>query len=339
MTKRSPQVACGSRAAKRGAGLVLLVSVFVSSTALAVSMSVVSPPPVRQSGDTASVCVELNSAGDSVVGTENELFWSNACASIVGDCSGNNVRAAPMRGAPPGSDGVRVIVLDLGSLSPIPDGMLYCCNLRIHPESGSCCPISIQNARSSNAKGDALSTVGRPGQVCLASAAGVGGRLEGGPGARQAPVVGADLGTGAPEPSGEAAPRAGGGILGAPPRPPAVVVPGGEPLAQAPPVEPIEEPTAAPEEEPAATVAPTAEKTADPTPEAAAVATPAAPTVAPRSPVVPPERAAETKRASEATPATRSGCHCQIGATGDGWSILTLVLSVPVILWARRRRL
>lgn len=349
MTKQVAQ-ALRASGARWSAGLVLLVGTFASSAALGVSLSVVSPPPVRQRGDTASVCVELDSAGDTVVGVENELFWSSACASIVGDCTGDNVRAAPLRNPGPGNDGVKVIVLDMGGLSPIPDGILYCCSLRVHPESGSCCPISIRNAGSSDPKGNRLSTVGRPGQVCVASAPAAGGRLETRPRPReQAPVLGADLGPPAPEPMGEAPPRAGGPV-GAAPRPPAVM-PGAEPLAQVPPVEqPVEEPIPTPEQEPTAgteaeepEVRPTPVPTAARTPAPAATTAPmtaptrAAPTVAPRSPVMPPRRAAETKRAVEATPEKRSGCQCQIGATGDGGSGLAFVLGTAALLWARRR--
>ena len=341
------------------AGLLFVCSLFVASAARAVSLSVVSTQ-VQNSSDTASVCVALNSEGKGVVGIANELSWSTDCASGI-SCEGGNIRSIAR-----GSGGFKVIVLDMKGLNPIPDGILYCCTLRMSLDQVNSCAIQISDAQSSDAGGQALPTVGRPGIVQLASSSQGGGGLQN-PGAPQPqqPVVSADLGGGGQQPSGQpaqgvgqnkpaqGAPLAGGG--GAPAVQPGMLP--GEQVAQAPampegaaaegtPTAAVQAPGGAAPAKPAAgapvgaTAVPKPAAKAETPVQAEATAVPVkpVPTVA-KKPIGTPQRAAETKRALAATPAESSGCNCQIGAGGDGWSGFGVLLGVVTLLWARRRRL
>jgi hypothetical protein len=181
--------------------LTLTVLVLHRAPGLAVSINVISPPPVQQSGDTGRVCVALNSAGDQVAATENRLVWDANCASLVDKCVASSAHGKQLMSNQPTTNQLKAIVISLQDTNPIPDGELYCCTFRLDlSRGGSCCAVGIQDMGASDPEGGALSTAGRGGQLCLASGAG-GPGPQGGTGGGPPPPLTADLGAAPPPPA------------------------------------------------------------------------------------------------------------------------------------------
>jgi hypothetical protein len=117
--------------------------------------------------DTAQVCVSLDSGGDPVAGTQNDLVWHGECLTLFPGCAVNPATNKRLSTAIR-SNSVRALLLSLTDVNPIPDGVLYCCNFR--PERlapGECCPVRVSGAASSDPFGNALTTAEFDGAVCL----------------------------------------------------------------------------------------------------------------------------------------------------------------------------
>jgi hypothetical protein len=333
---------------------------------LQISMATVSAP-----GESAQICVSLNSGGAEVAGTQNDLVWDGGCATLAstGSCQAAGGHGKQLQGGfPPQFDFTyRALILSLADVDPIPDGLLYCCNFQSEAAPGQCCNIGMTRVGASDPRGSALPTtaVGQ-GQICTARGSGLGSGGGGGPmgGASQPAgnVGGPPLDAGAPPP---AAPPAGGGTgAGAPP--PAAVLPGGGGrVADVPaqvPAEVVAEPTLAPTPAAAAPgVAaapggalqrPIAPPLGTPSAAAAMPAT-AAPTTAPTSPAaadtataapatVPPTAAkkatlAAVKSEPQAAPAERGWFGCRLGGS-SGAPVATLGAMAAIAVAARRWR-
>ena len=134
----------------------------------------VSSATVDQPGHSADICVSLDSAGHEIAGTQNDLVWDGACATLEreGSC-----RIAPdvdkqLAGRIQGGSGFRyrAVVLSFEDVDPINDGPLYCCAFRVTAASGTCCTVAIEGAGLSDPLGNAIHVaVGPPAQVCVAA--------------------------------------------------------------------------------------------------------------------------------------------------------------------------
>jgi len=347
------------------APIAILASVLLAgASASAVTLSVVSPAPVKSSGDTASVCLALDAGSESVAGVMNDLTWDSNCLTMVDRCVASPGLGKNLSVGPRGSSGMRAIILSMGDVNPITSNQLYCCTFRVELQSpGSCCSVNVVDAQSSSPRGEALNTFGRGGQVCLASGPSAAGGIQPPAGGEPQAVVGADVGAAPREAAPAQAPAAAapkGGAVGA--APPAVVVlprgeerreepeaaPAEQQIAEAPvgqaPGAPVERAPGAPAEkaagvsaETAAPVAPTAAVTANPTPgEAASVA--AKPTLKP-TPKLPVKPTPAQPKAAAPTKAEGGGCNCQIGSGGSDGSLLASLVMLGVLLLARRKRI
>ena len=120
------------------------------------------------------VCVGVESGGQKVAGTQNDLIWDPSCASIKADsCAavpdakkplhGNVVRDDPTR--------YRALVFALDNVDPMRDGPLYCCDFTLTGGGDSCCALRFDRLGVSDPVGGTLDVSGNPAQVCLATGA------------------------------------------------------------------------------------------------------------------------------------------------------------------------
>lgn len=122
-------------------------------------------------GDTADLCVALDSGGAPVAGTQNDLVWDGSCATLP---SASACRISPGTGKqlhggfPPQFDFTyRALVLSLDDLDPVPDGELYCCGFIVEADPGSCCRVSVVRAGASDPRGSELAATGNSAQLCV----------------------------------------------------------------------------------------------------------------------------------------------------------------------------
>ena len=184
----------------------------------AASLSV-SSTTVANQGDSGQICVILNTGGEEVAGTQNDLVWDGSCATLS---AGSNCYAAGTHGK--GLSGklldardftYRALILSLSDVDPIDSGPLYCCAFQSEAAPGSCCNISIVGAGASDPRGKAIGANGSSGKICTAADSNSG--RQGGPSLGQ-PLGGDGGGAGnggaAPAPANPA--PAGGGAAPAP---------------------------------------------------------------------------------------------------------------------------
>jgi hypothetical protein len=117
---------------------------------------------VHAAGERAEVCVELDTQGEEVVGTQNELVWDTTCATLSSsaDCTAG--------GSFPNGEGLPPTRVFFGSLDePLADGELYCCSFVSELTEVGCCPIAVQNARAGDSTGRVLSTSAIDGSICF----------------------------------------------------------------------------------------------------------------------------------------------------------------------------
>jgi hypothetical protein len=287
---------------------------------------------VSQPGDTAHICIMLATNGNQVAGTQNSLSWDGTCATVTDP---PNCYAVGSHGKQVSRDlthqpdfTLKVLVLALDNVEPIPDGPLYCCDFEGEADPGQCCPVTVVGAAASDPSGGKVAAMGNSATICTANAPdqpggpgmGSGQPLTGG----NAPV-GNESGAGsapAPAPAAPAAAPAnqvlqGGGVRvenptvsAAPPTaaPPVTAAPtaassssGGAaaPAAGSAPRPPLPPPTAAL----AATAAVTEASTQAPTEAATA---PPAPTAPPTRNAPPPTQAAPMVRQQAAEPVAKA---------------------------------
>jgi hypothetical protein len=149
------------RAASAAAGLPVVLSID--------SGTVAAP------GQVAPLCVSLDSGGEPIAATENELHWDTTCITPVAEgCRANpahgkmlfsRINDEPFLPEP----FLKTIVISLENSNPIADGELYCCNFVVDLETpGDCCEVRIELPRVSTPDAQALETVaGPPGFLCL----------------------------------------------------------------------------------------------------------------------------------------------------------------------------
>jgi hypothetical protein len=118
-----------------------------------VSEAVVSKP-----GKRAKVCVSLETEGQEVAGTQNDLIWDGDCATLdLADCKVAAPRKQLSSAFPPGSSFLmRAFVLGLDNVEPIRDGNLYCCDFVSELAGAGFCPIRISSALGATPLGQAV---------------------------------------------------------------------------------------------------------------------------------------------------------------------------------------
>lgn len=129
---------------------------------------------VAHPGDTAEICIALDSGGAAVAGTQNDLVWDGSCATLPSDasCEAVAVGGQTLFGKLVAfSDFTyRALILSLDDVEPIDDGDLYCCSFTAEAEAGQCCAIEITGAQAADPDGRALDTSESPGQLCVDAA-------------------------------------------------------------------------------------------------------------------------------------------------------------------------
>ena len=128
---------------------------------------------VAEVGEAADLCVVLDSGGAQVAGTQNDLVWDGACATLASaaDCRANPAIAKALHGnlGLVGDFSYRALVLSLSDVDPIPDGELYCCTFGVETAPGSCCSVGVVNTGVSDPSGRELPSSGNTAQLCVAN--------------------------------------------------------------------------------------------------------------------------------------------------------------------------
>jgi hypothetical protein len=120
-------------------------------------------------GGTIRLCVGLDSAGQKVAGTQNDLVWDSSCASLKKEsCAAVAESKKPLHGNMPPSvpNTYRALVFALDNVDPIRDGALYCCDFEITKKT-DCCSVKLDRLGASDPTGHAQATTGVPPQICL----------------------------------------------------------------------------------------------------------------------------------------------------------------------------
>jgi MYXO-CTERM domain-containing protein len=332
---------------------------------------------VSGAGETATICVDVETEGEQVAGTQNELVWDTNCATLsgLGSCRASQGHGKDLHASFPNGDGLpplRAFVFSMKNVGPMSDGELYCCDFTSELVSAGSCTVSVQGARASDPTGKALSATGVGGAISRGGAAsgggggggGIGGPVSGGVtgggGTRSGATTGGATGAG---PTGAGAQSAGGGAgasggvttgLG---QPPSQVLPGGVPgerpadtelLAEAArdtarqEAERIIEQRAPAAEEEDEEVEPTEEPTprvAPPTSPAPQATTPARGTPTAKAPTAARTPAAPAAAAEAPKKEESSGWFgCQVTTTGGADGSLFLLVGIAGVLVNRMRR-
>jgi hypothetical protein len=119
------------------------------------------------------VCIGLDSAGEKVAGTQNDLIWDSKCASLKANtCAAVPDAKKPLHGnTPPNLQSTyRALVFALDNVDPIRDGPLYCCEFEL-TGSDPCCELRFDRLGASDPVGNAQTTTGKPDKLCLATGA------------------------------------------------------------------------------------------------------------------------------------------------------------------------
>jgi hypothetical protein len=354
-----------------------LAAVLVAASASGQSL-VATSATVQNPGDSAQICIVLNSGGKPLAGTANDLVWDGTCATLtdpppcaVAGSHGKQLAKTLLNTA---SFTFRGIILSLSDTNPIPDGPLYCCQFQGEANPGECCPITVVNAQGSDPGGKATQVSGGTAQICTAQGSGQSGRGIGSIGGMNQPpsasneapagATGSGATTSAPAapaaPAGGAVPPVqvlpGGGTrvdnpaapAGAPPiQAPVLAQAPGQPGAGTPP--PTGAPAAAVTSAPTAAVtrapiapatsAPAAAPTNQPTPaDTPTVQAPVAPTTAPTKAAAAAKPQAAVPPADTASSTGFFGCQISSGTSGAPLVGFGLLALVGWVVRGRRTR-
>jgi len=124
---------------------------------------------VDQPGDSADVCVVLDSGGATIAGTENALAWDPSCATLpdASACRVNPDTGKQLNGRIQADFTYKALVLSLFDVAPIPDGTLYCCTFRVDAAPGRCCSLQVIRAIASDPGGSPIPVQGSTGMLCV----------------------------------------------------------------------------------------------------------------------------------------------------------------------------
>jgi hypothetical protein len=148
------------------AALVLAAVAMAPGAARAVNMTM---EATKSDGGAVRVCVGLDSTGQKVAGTQNDLVWDGSCAALkANSCTAVPDSKKPLHGNTPPNlpNTYRALVFALDNVDPIRDGALYCCDFEM-TGSPECCSIKFERLGASDPVGTALPVSGQPAQLCL----------------------------------------------------------------------------------------------------------------------------------------------------------------------------
>ena len=174
MSTTNQAVVCPSRrllGGARTAVLVLALDCAPASRALGVYMTM---QATKTEGGAVKLCVGLDSGGQKVAGTQNDLIWDSSCANLKpNSCAAVPDSKKPLHGNTPANlqSTYRALVFALDNVDPIRDGQLYCCEFELTGPGDGCCALRFDRLGSSDPVGTALTTNGNPDKLCLVSGA------------------------------------------------------------------------------------------------------------------------------------------------------------------------
>lgn len=161
---------------RRAAALALALALCGSATrAVAVSLTL---DAAKTDSGSVQLCVGLDSAGQKVAGTQNDLVWDAGCATLKpNSCAAVPDSKKPLHGnTPPNLQSTyRALVFALDNVDPIRDGKLYCCEFELTGTGDACCAVRFDRLGASDPVGTALTATGSPEKLCLASGAAAAG--------------------------------------------------------------------------------------------------------------------------------------------------------------------
>jgi hypothetical protein len=165
------EVAVLRHGARCGAVLavVLLLLCIPASRAFGVYMTM---EATKNETGTVQLCVGIDSGGEKVAGTQNDLVWDAACASLkAGSCAAVPDSKKPLHGNTPANlqSTYRALVFALDNVDPIRDGKLYCCEFELKSSTDACCAVRLDRLGASDPVGTALKMTGNPEKLCLVS--------------------------------------------------------------------------------------------------------------------------------------------------------------------------
>lgn len=188
MTTTSTASATSRASSFRALPVLALAALLVpASGALAVSLTM-----ERTAIDGgARLCIGVDSAGQNVAGTQNDLVWNGTCATLQREsCAAVADSNKPLHGnMPQGEDArYRALVFALDNVDPVRDGQLYCCDFTLSGSSDGCCAVRFDRLGVSDPSGNSLPVTAQPAELCLASGAAPVGAAAGPTPAPAAPV-------------------------------------------------------------------------------------------------------------------------------------------------------
>lgn len=348
-------------------GAVALLAALSAAPARAAVTLQASSTTVSSPGQTGTICVGLITGGEEVAGTQNDLVWDGACASLPDTSScyaaGSHGKSLQGKLLENRDFTYRALILSLSDVDPMDSGILYCCNFVAEAAPGQCCNIAMTGMGASDSSGNAVAALGSSGKLCVA-----GDGSRGGAGGRGFDT-GQPLSASNEAPGGQVAPApaapAGAAPGGAPAAPPAQVLQGGgarageaigtiAPTLAVPPTIPAAAPavaatvaapaiapaaspvpaTAAPALAPATSAATNPPATAAATSPAADTPTAAQPASTPTHRRIAPPTLAGSGAAAEEKKTGWFGC--QVGGSGAPWP--AAIIAALFVLAARRAR-
>ena len=159
------------RRALCSAALVVMLSWIPASRAFGVYMTM---DAAKSEPGTVKLCVGLDSGGQKVAGTQNDLIWDGSCANLkANSCAAVPDSKKPLHGNTPSNlqSTYRALVFALDNVDPIRDGKLYCCEFELKGTGDGCCAVRFDRLGASDPVGTALTMTGNPEKLCLVSGA------------------------------------------------------------------------------------------------------------------------------------------------------------------------
>lgn len=133
----------------------------------------------KTAAGSVKLCVGLDSGGQKVAGTQNDLVWDGSCANLKADsCAAVPDAKKPLHGNTPANlqTTYRALLFALDNVDPIRDGKLYCCEFELTGTGDGCCAVRLDRMGASDPVGGTIATSANPEKLCLATgAAAVGG--------------------------------------------------------------------------------------------------------------------------------------------------------------------
>jgi MYXO-CTERM domain-containing protein len=158
----------------------IVALLFGPRLALAAATLSASSATASAPGGSAQICVSLNTNGEEVAGTQNDIVWDGACATLPDEsacfAAGSHGKQLQGKILDHRDFTYRALILSLSDVDPIDSGSLYCCSFVAEANPGECCDIGISGAGASDSRGIAVPANGTGGELCVASASGAATR-------------------------------------------------------------------------------------------------------------------------------------------------------------------